>query len=311
MRIIVYNERVVSEYLGFNVKIFEDLMENSKCKRFIEENMEYLTSVEPKDFIDFFKRTGIVLEHQSKFYKFNFLGLKQEYWYTKEEYKVHTSHLTVIDEENDIYIKDNILYLNGREIRNINNEKKEQDERFNEFERINERLLDIYNNSYGYEKFDIEKGELIEYSNEFFPNYKIIENTKQLVITPYNDIFTLTDDGILYCNNEVYDKNVEYIFEQDIINKIIVYSNNDVEYLTASFGGPLNIRCDKVLYKENCLVTLKNKELRIIYKNYYEYIKNQSNDMTLYGVDDIEFNEYDDDELLVKVGKEEIKIPVF
>lgn len=307
MEIIVNNERVVSEYLGFNVKIFEDLMENPKCKNFIEENKEYLNSVEPKDFIEFFKKTGIILEHRFNNYKaFNFLGLKQEY-----QYRVFNCHLMVIEREKNIDIKDNILYLNGKEIRNIKDEIKEQEERFNKFEEINERLKEISDHPGCYDDFEIEKEYLItQHPDDYYPNYRMIENTEQLVISPYNDIFTLTEDGILYCNNEIYDKNVEYIFEQDIINKIIVYSNKNVEYLTASFGGPLNIRCDKVLYSKTCLATLKNKELKIIHKNYDDYIQNQSYDITLYGVDDIEFKTYDYDELLVKVGKEEITIPV-
>lgn len=306
MEVIVINERVVSEYLGFKVKVGEDLIKNPKCEKFIKENKQYLTSVESKEFIEFFKKTGIIVEHYILKGKkrFNFLGLKLEYLY-----KIFNCHLFVVDKENIVEIKKDVLYLNENKIRNIKNETKEQEDRFNKFKKISEKLENISINPGCCDNFDNEKEYLIIVHPDYcYSNYISKKNTEQLVISPYNDIFTLTSDGVLYCNNDVYAKDVEYIFEQDIINKIIIYKNKNVEYLTASFGNSYNVRCDKVLYNNdslcNYLAILKDKKLKIINKTDDNYINNKSCNTVLYGIDDIEFNTYDKDELLLKIGKE-------
>lgn len=324
MRIIVCNSRAISEYLGFEVETFDDLMTNSKCKKFVEENMDYLLSVDTKDLIEFYKKTGIILEHKLKRKGFcnnyiNFLGLLSYFYVPNGTHlgpfdpirKVFNAHLIVYDDENIIEEKNGVLYLNDKKVRDLKQELTNQEDRYNKFKEINERLLEIHDTPGYYNDFEIEKRDLILY-REFkdnYPDYKEKENTEQLVISPYNDIFTLTGDGVVYCNNDVYTKNVEYIFEQDTINKIMIYENNAIEYITASFGSPLYQKFDKVLYGKTFLATLKNKKVHIISKEYDDYIVEQNYNFDLEGIDDIEYN--GDTELILKVGNRNIIYDVF
>ncbi len=64
MKIIVVNEKVVSDYLGFPVKNYEDLLENKECDKFIKENKSYIKSITKKDLLEFYHKTGIILEHE-------------------------------------------------------------------------------------------------------------------------------------------------------------------------------------------------------------------------------------------------------
>ena len=302
MEIIVCNSRIVSKYLGFEVKTFENLMENPKCKNFIETNSKYFNSTEPTDFIEFYNKTGIILEHmfiKSGSMGFNAYGIKQN--------KIHIAHIMIIDRENKSNIIDGILYVNDKKIRCVKQEIKEQEHRFTKFQELNKKLEGIFSNN---EIFEDRKEELILYDENYFEYYNKIKKIDQLIITPYNDIFALTREGKLYCNGEIYSENVEYVFEENTINKIIIYKDNNIEYLTANFGGPLNKKCDKVLYNEEFLATLENKEMQIIIKNSKEYIENKSYTITLKGIDDIDFNELDDEELILTIGKEKINFPI-
>ena len=50
--------------------------------------------------------------------------------------------------------------------------------------------------------------------------------------------------------------------------------------------------------------------MQIIIKNSKEYIENKSYTITLKGIDDIDFNELDDEELILTIGKEKINFPI-
>lgn len=311
MEIIVNNERVVGAYLGFPVENRKDLMKNPQCKKFLEENEKYFHTTDPKMILEFFSKTGILLEHvySKRSLAVNFLGVKVEYPYQFYPYHMYSHHIWIIDDDDCIEIRKQDLYLNGNFVRNIEEEKKEQKNRLDAFLKIKEKLQDVFEHPGYYDRFEREKENFI-YNSEWFSVHESIKNTEQLVISPYGDLFTLTTEGILYWNKQIYATQVDYIFEQDSINKLIVFQNGNVEYLTASFGGPLSICCDKVLYTKNCLVTLKDKRLQIINKEYEEYVADLSHTFVLCGVSDVYFKTNDYDELVIKVGKEEITYPL-
>ena len=215
--------------------------------------------------------------------------------------KLYFAHLIVIDDQNVIKIEDNFLYLNGKKERNIKEELDIQKNMMEKFQKFNKELEDNY----------------LDYENlikKYFPHYQYIKYTNQLILTPFNDILTLTDDGILYCNNKVYRTNVDYVFEENVMNKIIVYNDQSIEYLTVNFESPLAVTfnplamtCNKVLYSTNCLIMLYNKKLAIIIKE-YDYLDNKSHGIMMNGIDDVEFKSDDQDELILIVGKERIMI---
>lgn len=303
IKVIVANEGVVSKYLGFEVINGQDLVEDNRCKNFIKENEKYFTSTKKEDYISFFERTGIRLEQNciKSHMKFNFLGVN----YLLEK-KIYAYDLLILNSDDIYEIKKDILFKNGTKIRNVKKEMEDIDKRLRSVDNVNDFLKE---NSC-YISLDNEKENYI-YNYENFPEYEIKKDTDQLIISPYNDIFTLTYDGILYCNNKIYRKNVEYIFEQDEINKIIVFEDGNVEYLTASFGrASFNKKCDKVLYNRYSLILLSKKTLTIISKDYEEYLVNKSCEINIHGIDDVNFKDFDEDILELQIGKEKVIIDI-
>lgn len=305
MIISVVNERSISKYLGFKVKKSDDLMEDSRCEKFIKENEKYFSSTEGEDFAEFFRKTGIRLEHSiMPNIKFNFLGFKIE-----DFRKVYDCDLLILDKDNDYTVKNNVLYNNGKEIRNIEKEIIKQNERKENYEKINDQLMWVFNNPGYFDEFEREKEKIIYY---YHPEYNSIKDVKQIIITPYDDIFTLTENGTLYCNDKIYAKGVEYIFEQDCINKIIIYEDKKIEYLTAScYMLKSDIPNDKILYNDSSLITLQNKKVTIISKDYDEYVGNKSATVEFQGIEDIEFGNNYEYELILKIGKEEILLDLW
>lgn len=327
MKIIALNTRSVSKYLGFEVKRFENLMENPKCQKFIEENMEYLTANDPTLLIDFYKKTGIILEHKYEKRRsfsnstINFLGVLQFNYAPRNKYlgpftplrSIYNAHLVVIDQENIIEQKGDYLYINDKKVRSIKKEVDDQKDRYDKFVELNDRLIEIYDNQYYYDDIEIEKRDLILYPEEKafldnYPNYKEKNDIEQLVVTPYNDIFTLTGDGIVYCNNDVYAKDVEYIFEQDTINKIMIYNDcKSIEYISASSNVSLYGKYDKVVYGDtfshSLMAFLDGKKVTIITRPLGTYILDESSEIELEGIDDIRF---DCDRLVLIIGDREV-----
>lgn len=301
MKIIVNNKRSVCKYLGFDVGECEDLLKNEKCKNFIEQNLQYFTSTDPEDFIKFYKKTGIVLEkvYKKGNIKINIYGTDINY-----PYPIYSAHLCVIEENDEITIKDRQLYLNGNKIRNIKDEINLNKERFSNFYDFNNELKKFSNEFFS--DFENEKEQLImkKFNNL---DLNLFKEAKQVIVTPFYDVFFLTDDGKVYFNSKLYSENVNCIFEENTVNKMLVYNDNFVEHLTSNYQG-ITRKYDDVLCNNYCLAMLKDRKLELIIKEDEKYIKNKSKNITLNGIDDFYL---DDDEVILMAGNNKINLMLY
>lgn len=299
---IVNNSRRVSDFLGFKVQKCENLYKNSKASEFIKKYDKYLNTTKKEEFREFFYQTGIILEHiylfKSRVISFNMFGAR-----VNRNYQVYNSHLQILTRVEQLEINDNIIYANGKEVYNLKNDE-ENKEKLEHISHINDWFCEKI--VYGNEVYENEKQCILGYEME---NIEHHENTQQRILDPYGDIFYLTEDGILYCNDKEYDKDVETVWEQDRYNKLIIFKDNKVEYLSATFGGCFDEVYDKVLYGENYLALLKDKKLKIIVRMNPDGYKIESTESNFSGIDDIEIeiNEWDEEELIMCVNGSRIK----
>lgn len=299
---IVTNSRRISDFLGFKVKNFEDLYKNPKASEFIRKYEKYLNATEKETLKEFFDRTGLVLEHTflcvGKRIGFDMFGSTENRYY-----KVYNYHLQVITRVEELKTKGNIIYADGKEIYDLKEDEGNK-EKLEHIAHINDWFCEKI--CYGRETYENEKQSILGYEME---KIEFFENTCQRVLNPYGDIFYLTEDGNLYCNDKEYDKEVLTIWEQDRYNKLIIFKDNKVEYLSATFGGHFDEVYDKVLYGENYLALLKNKKLKVIVKKNPCRYQIESTESNFEGVDDIEEeeNEWGEEVLVIKSNGNKIK----
>ena len=293
-KIEVHNTRRVGEFLGFNVKPYENLYENPKCNEFIEKYKKYLNSTKKEDFEEFFSLTGIILRHhylcRQKSISFDILGSNNDRSKTPQ---IFNSHLVVVTYVKTMNIENGIIYADGEKIYDLEDDKS-QKEKLNIIDDINVEFINAnYDNGTNDGFLDDQYTILKSYfkDSNLFEEYKYMNNHEQIVLSPFGDIFTLTTDGTLYRNDTIYDHDVEYIFERDRYTKLIIFKDKKVEYISSTFGNPMSSQYEKLIYTDTFLGTLKDTTLTVIQKlSKYNLEKNSSVDFCIYGINEIEYD---------------------
>jgi hypothetical protein len=305
-KIEVLNERRVSEFLGFKVSNYEDLLLNSNCNDFIRKYEKYFESVSSKDFEEFFRKTGLMLRHvfysnlNSSYISFDILGYNLSFSINP---KIYNNHLLVITRVDKLTIENNIIYADRKEIYKI----KDENEVINKLTRISKIRERFYEAKRDYpDSACISKLSEIVYE-EYGKKYDInTSDISQIILSPFGDIFTLKNDGVLLRNNMPYDKNVEYIWEKDSYTKIIIFEDKKIEYISGTIGNLINKTYDKIWYDDYFLAILKDKNLELIIRE--ENIEN-SVSFSLKGIDDIDYDSKNE-ELILYVKNQEIRYPL-
>ena len=321
----VYNARRVSNALGFEVKHYENLLENPKCEDFIKKYKKYFESTNKKDFIEFYNKTGIMISHvykgkYSKKYKyeeieyvcFDQLGCSMEK--ERKKYpKRFNNHLLVLTKVESLTFENNKIYADGKLIYDIDKEGKSKD-LLKTIDLLNSEFDNIKDEYGSYEDpLRCSLGEEVLYrQKETLSYYNYLDydldtsDAEQLVLSPFGDIFVLKEDGTLLRNNEEYDKNVEYIWEQDEVTKFIIFEDSTIEFISSSFGNPVDIKTDQLYYNRDFLAYLKNKIMYIIIK---DDDNNASTRTEIKGIDKFDFDTYEEELILYK-NNEEIRFPI-
>lgn len=302
-KIVVMNSRRVSDFLGFKVKNFEDLNRNINASEFVKKYEKYLNSANKNELKEFFKKTGLIIEHlylqKSGVIRFNMFGSTAN-TYRLKAYNYHLQIRTKVEELN---IENGIIYDDGKKIYDLKDDEGNE-EKIKQIEHINDLLYEKL--PYDKETYESEKQVILERE---IGNLENFENTCQRVLSPYGDIFYLTEDGTLFCNDKEYDKNVETVWERDRYNKLIIFKDNKVEYLSSTFIDPFEEVYDKILYGDKYLAILKDKTLKVIVTiNPYLY-RIKSTAICFTGVDDIECgrNRWNKEELIIYTNGNKIK----
>ena len=92
------------------------------------------------------------------------------------------------------------------------------------------------------------------------PNKGII---KDILLDSLNNVISLMNNGDLYVNNLLYTKGVKYIFDFNDTDIKFIFEDNLVEEYSNHYNGLFSNKCNKVLYDDNFLATLKNNELKL------------------------------------------------
>lgn len=300
-KIIVQNNIRVGNFINTQVEHNEDLLSNNspKIKDFLNNYSKYLYSCEEDDMLVFFKLTGLLIGHEiieKGTFKRIYFSLKGPYSYDYIEVDLkpnaYNNHLiieTYVDNlevyKNNIIANNNIIYR---------------------FKMKNE----IENSKHKYMINNMNIKEQINYlkeNNYFLPNTNDI---KKILIDPFDNIISLTNNGCLYINEYLYSEGVDYIFELNATDIKFIYKNRFIEEYSNHYNGLISKKYDKILYDENFLAILKDGEL-ILYLM-LELDCNQSMHLRFKGVDDIECtkkgNSLWDRYLIIKKGHNEIKL---
>lgn len=324
--IYVCNARKVSGFLGINVdagKKRVDILKRDECIDFIIKYNHYFEDVSINNFKTFTKETklnltnlytlnsaiiknptyirntpkryiDISMTNKSNNYiaaiSFNELGSTLDRAFN---YELYNHDLLVMNETEELRLKDNHVIADNYCIYILNNEEVS---RSND----NENLCAEIRYELSVSKSINEKIEIIK--EKYSSKYIFKENVKQIYLSSFDELFVLYDNGNLYKNNELYADNVTTIYEINSYVSYLIFKNNDVEYITNHHEIYDSIHYDKIIFNEYYIAFLKNKDLEVINicedpdTNYHTFF---------YNVDDIEFGNEIIDIKLIK-GKEEI-----
>lgn len=299
-QIIVNNSRKVSEYLGFQIKIEDNLLDIKECNSFVEQYKNYFETTDKEQMKEFFDKTGLRLAHiyesydRLNSYEFNEMGSSLNSPLSDD---IYNHHLLVITKVDELIIENNKIYADGKLIYDLsvdNNDKFEKEYNIRNY-------LSIYR--------DIPK-QIDFLKKEHYLSYELdYKQIKQIFMNSFGDLYVLNYDGNLYCNNKQCEQDVECIWDLDSFTSYIIFKDARVEFLTSKYL-PYDKQYDKVLYGNIFIAFLKNKilELSIIIDQ-----PDTSIHHTYYGVDDISYqylgDEYLDNEklsLYVEGGKIDI-----
>ena len=118
--------------------------------------------------------------------------------------------------------------------------------------------------------------ERIEYLKEegyLLPNKGII---KDILLDSLNNVISLMNNVDLYVNNLLYTKGVKYIFDFNDTDIKFIFEDNLVEEYSNHYNGLFSNKCNKVLYDDNFLATLKDNELKLYVNSGDKLFKNGS-----------------------------------
>ncbi len=324
--IYICNERKVSSVLGINVgnkKKRVDILEIDECIDFIIRYNNYFKDVNVNNFKTFTKETKLNLtnlyrlsnslgknatyirnipkrnidlsiSNKSNNYiteiTFNELGSSIDRVFN---YELYNHDLLVINEADNLILKDNNIILDNNCIYTLNNEEVS--------------IINDNENLYYEIRYELsisnsidEKIKIINKKYNFKCEFK--ENIKQIYLSSFGELFVLYDNGDLYRNNELYATNVLTIYEINSYVSYLIFNNNDVEYITSHYEIYNNLHYDKIIFNDYYIAFLKNKNLEVINicedpdRNYHTFF---------YNIDDIKLGDEINEIKLIK-GKEEI-----
>lgn len=298
-KIVVSNNIRVGNVIGTKLEHDEDLLisKDLKVKEFINKYSKYLNSCEEEDMLELFKLTGLLLGHEyieKDTFKRIYFSLNGPYSYDYEKMKnkinAYNNHLiieTYVDslevcECGIIANKDNIYQFKNKEEIDVDAHKWN---------------LSMLNTK--------ERIDYLKENNYLLPNRTDINN---ILLDPFNNVLSLTNNGCLYINDCLYSKGVDLIFELNSMDIKFVYQNRIVEEYSNHYNGLISKQYDKVLYDENFLATLENGLLCIYV--YLELEYNKSLYMRFDNITDIKYNK-DSNELIIIKNKEEILFSLF
>lgn len=312
--IIVCNSKRVSDFLGLNLKPGDNILKNSDCFHFILRYIEFFEDVSIENFQRFNEETSLSLSsiYLLKNYtyeniydvfnkkrqdverhlnenpdvnivqiSFNSLGST----FDREDcyFEIYNHDLLIENEAENIKLDGDHIVINGKNIYTLYN-----DECMNLKKKEKICYAARYEMSVALDNNILEKIKAVEkIENE---KYKLHDGVKQLYLSPFQDLFSLYDDGNLYKNNKFYAKDVLTIWEANSYNCYLVFNDYSVENLVTNFAYKTNKSYDKVIFNEYFIAFLKDRELKVIAISFYDEI--DTNYYTFFSnVDDIKISE--------------------
>jgi hypothetical protein len=275
-KIIVKNNLRVSNFIGTNIEHDEDLSTsvNVKVIDFLNKYSKYLNSCEEKDLWDFFEITGLFIGHiyiENNSYKRIYFSSNGtcSFDYDIDNIKAFNNHIIIETYVDNLEIWKTSITADKKEIYKFKTKK----------------IVDIDNHKWNLAMLNTEERvAYLKENNYLFPNNKRI---KDILLDPFNNVLSLTIECNLYINNILYSKNVDYIFELNSKKIIFIYKDNIVEEYVDSSESLIVEKCDKVLYNENFLATIKDK---VVYGKNGIKIKEKEKMLSLYIYLDFEYN---------------------
>lgn len=296
--VAVNDSKRVSEKINQKVNTNDDLL--IKAHEFCENKMEYFDTKSIIKIKHFYDETNLKLEHIF-IDKFNEeVRLNENGWNISYDYPynlISNSHISVVSFVDEIKIIDNKLYIDD------------------------ELVSDLYlKGSYNFNRTidDIIKLSLmpIKRQKEYVKhthNPKInLTSIKQIHLTAFNDYYFFKENGDLYIEDKLYDKNVETIWNRDSIRSYIIYKDNSCVLLTGNGSSKNYKKYKNIKYGKHFLALLREDKRLIL------YIKPEgTHDEVIYesfnNVDDIDYIYHEDEdiyneELVLIINKSKIKL---
>ena len=251
MKIIVENEKRVSDFIGTKVDFESDLLtlDNNKVKDFINKYYSYLISNKCEKLKEFYNLTHLLITHiytnGDEYHKndiiYSMNNVFKNTLYKTIDKPIFTTHILVISD----YDNNSLFYLKERYNKEQNDFKNCCQIRY-EMSTSKTKIkskIEVIENEYNKYAFkDINKKEI-----------------KDIYLTTLNNLCILLNNGNLYLDNILYAKDVLTLWHQDSYNSYIIYKNNAIEPLTNEFPNCHLTKYKKVVYNNFMLATLNKK----------------------------------------------------
>lgn len=321
--IYVCNSRKVSDFLGFKVDNEANILIKDECIDFIIKYNHYFENANINSFKAFTEETklnltnlyilksasnrnatyilntpksdlDIMITNRHNNYiasiSFNELGSSLDRGFN---YEIYNHDLLVINEANELVLKDNDIILDNNHIYTLNNK-----EVINSND--NENLC--YEIRYRLSTSQTIDDKITIIKEKYNSKYELKEGIKQIYLSSFQELFVLYENGDLYKNNDLYATDVLTIWEANSYVSYLVFKNNYSEYISNHQEMYSSEHYDKIIFNECYIAFLTNKKLEII--NIYENPDSNYHSF-FYDVDDIKHGDDVTDIKLIK-GKEEI-----
>lgn len=269
--LIVCNQRRVSDFLGFKVND-EDILNIPKCKDFITKYQSFFKNVSISNFRNFYKETGLKLtiiytqKTSNKMISFNALGSSIDKIFKKD---IYNHDILAINKVDSIEIKNECIIIDGKKMYGLNS---------NIDMSIHEKQYKKIRYELCFAKSIDEKKKIIKENYE--QNVFLKKGIKQIYLGSFGNLYVLYEDGTLYQDNEIYAKNVSTIWETNSYVSFLIFEDYSLEYLSNSNECYHNVKYDKIIYNDNYIGLLKDKELEVISileesdSNYHAFFSN-------------------------------------
>ena len=312
--IIVTNPLRVRKVIGTNKENLEELkhINDPKVKKFLKKNKDVFNSYSPSEMKKFYNETGLhITRIISENYSTHTLCIDQTgIFYDDKNHKLSNNRYG--DEylifKDDIQIVDHVdLFNENYRGLFINNKKYIYNLRGTPINNIS--YIDILHKPMN----EISVDEKIKYIKEIDEHFFDDIDEKKIIrifqMYPFNEIYTLLDNGQLYEDNRIYCSDVKDLWSLNIAHIFVIHNDNTIDFLKHSFLRNYEKKYKKILYgnwnfNEYFACLDCNDNLAI-----YNSFNNDSNRYiynSFKNVDDIEFNEELQSLTLIK-GEEKIE----